>query len=389
MGEEAGLLRIVERIYESTAGPPALADLAPEIAREFHSDGTLLYTVLKPGAVNKDLLSATGDFDDWAHASYTNYYREIDELSRRAVRKALPLVTIGHELLDERDFLRSEVYADYFRKIGLCHMLAGIFPIQGDLLGVVSIYRPERADDFDERDRRRLTMLVPHIQRAVQIRHRLSVSEQDRALTLEVLDRLALGAIIVDGDGRVIFANNVAEQVIRFGQGIGLSQGCIQVRGHERGARLDQAIRAAAAATGAVGLSSGGLVAVQRPGGAHLTLLVSPFRPMTLGCGPQIQTALVMFSDPDTQTHIPENILARVLGLANAEARLLAALVAGQTMQDYADAAGITMNTAKTQLRQIFLKTGHNRQTDVIRAVLADPVMKLASAQDNSPLSAA
>jgi len=70
-----------------------------------------------------------------------------------------------------------------------------------------------------------------------------------------------------------------------------------------------------------------------------------------------------------------------VLGLAHAEARLLAALVAGQTMQDYADTAGITMNTAKTQLRQIFLKTGHNRQADVIRAVLADPMMKLASVQ--------
>jgi DNA-binding CsgD family transcriptional regulator/PAS domain-containing protein len=382
MGDETGLLKIVGRIYDSTAGAPALAELAPEIAHEFKSDGTLLYTVLRPGAVNKDLLSATGDFDEWAHASYTNYYREIDELSRRGVRKALPLVAIGHELLDERDFLRSEVYADYFRKIGFYHLLAGIFPIQGDLLGVVSIYRPETRDDYNEQDRRRLTLLIPHIQRAVQIRHRLSVSEQDRALTLEVLDRLALGAIIVDADGRVIFANGVADQVLKFGQGIGLSQNCLQARGLERGASLQKAIRDAAASTGVMGLSAGGLVAIQRPGGAHLTLLVSAFRPMTFGCGPQIPTALVMFSDPSSQTHIPEDILARVLGLANAEAKLLAALVAGQTMQDYADMAGVTMNTVKTQLRQIFLKTGHNRQTDVIRAVLADPVMKLASAQD-------
>jgi DNA-binding CsgD family transcriptional regulator len=386
MGEEAGLLRIIERIYEATAGSAEMTDLAPDIAREFNSDGTLLYTVLKPGAVNKDLLSAAGDFDDSAHTTYTNYYREIDELSRRAVRKALPLVTIGHELLEPGDFKKTEVYNDWFKKVGFYHSLAGIFPVQGELLGVVSIFRPHAGDEFTEEDRERLRLLMPHIQRAVQIRHRLSVSEQDRALTLEVLDRLALGAIIVDEDARVVFANSVAERVLRVGQGLSLTQGFLQVRGQERGARLDKVIRDATLSTSDLGLSPGGLVAVRRPGGAHLTLLVTPFRSMTFSCGPARPTALVMFSDPDTHTHIPEHILARVLGLAHAEARLLAALVAGQTMQDYVDTAGITMNTAKTQLRQIFLKTGHNRQADVIRAVLADPMMKLASVQSDGEL---
>ena len=46
-------------------------------------------------------------------------------------------------------------------------------------------------------------------------------------------------------------------------------------------------------------------------------------------------------------------------------------------MADYADTAGISMNTAKTQMRQIFLKTGVNRQADLIRAVAANPLIKL------------
>ena len=60
-----------------------------------------------------------------------------------------------------------------------------------------------------------------------------------------------------------------------------------------------------------------------------------------------------------------------------AQARLVAALVAGETMADYAGAAGISMNTAKTRMRQIFLKTGVNRQADLIRAVAANPLVKL------------
>jgi hypothetical protein len=33
-------------------------------------------------------------------------------------------------------------------------------------------------------------------------------------------------------------------------------------------------------------------------------------------------------------------------------------------------------------LRQIFFKTGHNRQADLIRTALADPLFKLAGARD-------
>jgi hypothetical protein len=43
------------------------------------------------------------------------------------------------------------------------------------------------------------------------------------------------------------------------------------------------------------------------------------------------------------------------------------------------------MNTAKTQMRQIFYKTGHNRQADVIRAVLANPLMRFANQPDAPP----
>ena len=75
------------------------------------------------------------------------------------------------------------------------------------------------------------------------------------------------------------------------------------------------------------------------------------------------------------------SVLAQMFGLAPAEARLVSALIAGQTMADYAGAAGISTNTAKTQMRQVFHKTGFNRQTDVIRAALANPLIKLASAE--------
>jgi DNA-binding CsgD family transcriptional regulator len=47
-------------------------------------------------------------------------------------------------------------------------------------------------------------------------------------------------------------------------------------------------------------------------------------------------------------------------------------------LSEYAQAAGISINTAKTQMRQVFQRTGHDRQVDLIRAIAANPVLKLA-----------
>jgi DNA-binding CsgD family transcriptional regulator len=46
-------------------------------------------------------------------------------------------------------------------------------------------------------------------------------------------------------------------------------------------------------------------------------------------------------------------------------------------LQDYAGQNGISPHTAKTHLKQIFQKTGHGRQTDLLRDIMANPVLRI------------
>jgi len=71
--------------------------------------------------------------------------------------------------------------------------------------------------------------------------------------------------------------------------------------------------------------------------------------------------------------------LIEFYGLTPAEARLMAALVDGERLEDYADRQGISVNTARTQSKQIFAKTGHGRQADLIREVLANPALRVTT----------
>jgi DNA-binding CsgD family transcriptional regulator len=384
MADDVNLLRIIGQIYDAAADPSAFGGLSKEIAREFACDTSLLYVVQNPKAKSTDLLlSATDNFDDWAHSSYTGYYRQRDVWGAGVLKVAAGRpghgVFHGQKLLDTNTLLRSEIYSDWYRKVGIFHTFLGLFPISNDL-GIVTINRPAAAKAFDQRDEARLGVLVPHLQRAVQIHQRLSIAEQQRALTFEMLERLTLGIFVLGADARVIFANAIAQRNLQPGASLQLRRGCLRLRHPAQQGRFEKAVHDAALTSVGQGTSAGGFVAVRRPEGPPLSLLISPYRVSLAGRAHPRPSALLIFADPDTSTRAPEQILAQMFGLAPAEARLVSALVAGQTMADYADGIGISTNTVKTQMRQIFYKTGCNRQTDVIRAALANPLIKLASA---------
>jgi DNA-binding CsgD family transcriptional regulator len=58
------------------------------------------------------------------------------------------------------------------------------------------------------------------------------------------------------------------------------------------------------------------------------------------------------------------------LSLTPAETRLAIALFKGQSVEAYAKEVGISINTARWYVKQIYAKTGVKRQTDLIRLLL-------------------
>ncbi len=66
----------------------------------------------------------------------------------------------------------------------------------------------------------------------------------------------------------------------------------------------------------------------------------------------------------------PEALRQR-LGLTATESELAAALVAGESLSDYAARRSVAVQTARNQLQSIFQKTGVNRQADLVRLLLS------------------
>jgi DNA-binding CsgD family transcriptional regulator len=66
----------------------------------------------------------------------------------------------------------------------------------------------------------------------------------------------------------------------------------------------------------------------------------------------------------------PDAVLRSAFGLTRAEARLAMHLAAGQSLASAADAFGVRMTTLRSQLAQVYSKTGTGRQCELVSLIL-------------------
>jgi DNA-binding CsgD family transcriptional regulator len=367
---------VIEGLYDAALDPTEWPRVAQMFARAFGAESSAIFQLnLAQGSA--DILGVTENFDGKAISDYEAYYHQKDLVAIRMAQSATGRAMLSTELVREAEFLDSEIFVDFARpmRLGFFWAVGGVIEVEQHVKGAIGIHRPRDTRAFEAEDKRHLALLLPHLSRAMLLQRRLQGLTQDNRIVLDALEKLSVGMIAVDAQATVLFANPTAERLLRAGLGLTCRLGCLGASDPTKDGELRHLIRQAGLA--ALGRSSetGGVIALVRPKGRPLSLLVCPLRPHALNLG--APAALLIFSDPDAGPSTSAQALIELYGLTPAEARLMAALVDGERLEDYADRQGISVNTARTQSKQIFAKTGHGRQADLIREVLANPALRI------------
>jgi DNA-binding CsgD family transcriptional regulator len=378
VSSERELIDLVGQLYEAAADPDSAVNLSSLMAPYFGTASSIIHTCTQSSLEMRSIISATDNLDTWAWQAYADHYHDRNVWFQRGIRKGPSVVVICQELVSDCELLRSEWY-DYCQKIDWFHCLGIGVSIAPDLVGGIGFHRPRASKPFDEYDRRKAQTVLPHIERALQIQHRVSALTQERRIAFEVLDGLAIGLLLVTADARLLFANRVAERALRDGDALSVANSRVRVQDVRQRHRFERLLGEAAQTSAGRGTQAGGVLSLATVAGDRMFLLVSPFRSRHLGLGPPLPAAVIIFSDPQISAGKPEKALQALFGLTGAETRLLMALLDGQGLAEYARTAGLSINTVKTQMRQVFDKTGHDRQIDLMRTVAANPIVRLAS----------
>lgn len=127
---------------------------------------------------NRDLVPASVGLD-FAHLrDYERYYWSRNIYLQRGRSLLQEGNVYPHEAYcDDSEILRSEYYNDFQRRLGLFRVLVGVLSTTNGHYRMLTVNRSRSNDAFSQQDVEVLKFLLPHLQRASAIRHRLSVTE--------------------------------------------------------------------------------------------------------------------------------------------------------------------------------------------------------------------
>lgn len=235
----------------------------------------------------------------------------------------------------------------------------------------IGVHRSFQAKPFSETDLNTLQLLYPHLKRALRI-HKEFHKLRSRQQTLQAaLGRLTLGLILLRQDGSLSYCNPVAEALLKQHQGLKLtSQHQLQAHFPKENQKL-QAMISQLAQLDPQEISTRNLaLGLHHPDREHpinimLTTLHDPLQANHAG------SIALYLSDPDASLNCSADTLHALYELTPAEAGVAIALANGQSPAQISSANGVSIETVRTQLKNIYTKMGVNKQQDVIRLLLA------------------
>ncbi|MCW8908214.1 MAG: hypothetical protein OQL28_13255 [Sedimenticola sp.] len=239
------------------------------------------------------------------------------------------------------------------------------------------LYRPRPMGAFSDHDVARFRWISGHLANAVRVARRLSEQESAVENLLGVVDQMALGVLFLDREGKVIQANQYAQDLLDRRDGLVL-RGTRLVASH-RGddGRLRGAIRCALAVQYGGNGPEAHLVSLRRSGSKQpLCAIAIPLSSRI--AGPFLvekAVAALIVNDPESGAVISTDWLQQRFQLTPAEARLAQDLSLGSNLRQAADKACITYETARWYMKCIFRKTGVERQAELIRLLLSEQML--------------
>jgi DNA-binding CsgD family transcriptional regulator len=205
---------------------------------------------------------------------------------------------------------------------------------------------------------RELNELRPHLARTAVLSARLQLARV--RITGQTLAAIALPALVLDGGGKVLAANDLIEAMTGYVRWRAFGRVSFNDR------RAEKLLREAVE-TGRLETAPGILSFPVRDTDsasvsvAHLIPIRRSARDVFALCS--VILILTPVALPDGP---PVALIRSLFDLTAAEARVARALAAGQTVEAIAATRGVSLNTIRTHVRGVLEKTGFNRQAEVV-----------------------
>jgi DNA-binding CsgD family transcriptional regulator len=364
--KEGGL---VEALYDAALGRQSWDDCGRQLVDTLGGK-TLILSTHDSRHTTADVVVTLG-MNAQVTQEYAQFARHdvwaLGALERGAIGKAVT----SPDVVEDRVLLQSYIYNEYMRRsrVDIRYLAGAMLPLHGGRHAAVGIHRPHDANDFTPGEIGLLGRILPHLQRALEVRQRLQPVERPVAAAWHVLDRLNFGVILMNAAGRLLHANAAGEAILRAGDGLMRTPDGLRACNKDDDRRLQQLVGRLRHGLGTIH-SSGGHVSIRRRSGRQAyAVMLAPVPAGLVGTDRTAPAFMMFVSDPGAKIVSDLAALADLFGFPPAEARLVLALLSGTPLPKFAQQAGISYNTARTQLARAMARTESRSQLDLVLLV--------------------
>lgn len=277
------------------------------------------------------------------------------------------------DIYADAELARSDFYAEWMKPQELAPegpLAITITARSGRPTGELMLFRRMGGRPIDASDVALCETLAPHLRRARYLSRRFGSVVRERLAFTEVINRLPVGIVLINRRGVPVITNRCADSILGQRDGLKLAAGGLRAANRRDDAVLQQLL-ADAIDAGPSGGYANRVMAVSRPSGKRSFPVIAASLAESLpGEAAEDAVACALIGDPETGVSFSPEALRIAYSLTPAESELLGLLASGHCLSDAAKARGVSLNTVRSQLKQVFAKTDTSRQAALIRLVL-------------------
>jgi DNA-binding CsgD family transcriptional regulator/PAS domain-containing protein len=274
------------------------------------------------------------------------------------------------DLIPFGELRQTELYRQWAEPQGLVDFISAVLDRTTISSAIFGVFRHERNGLVDDRARRQMRLIAPHIRRAVLIGRMFEFKAGEVATFVDALDGLSTGMYLVDAEGRLIHANAAGRAILAAGDILRSAGGRLVASDTRVQRTLRDVFAAAGQGDAAVGIKGIAVSLTGKDGERY----VAHALPLTSGArrraGIDRAAAAALFV---RRAALVASSASQVIGetfkLTPTELRVLLAITEVGGIPEVATAFGVADTTVRTHVNRLFEKTGATRQADLVKLV--------------------
>jgi len=368
MALDERVLAVINGMYDAAVDDTRWPQALERLTEATGSQGASFW-VLDTSSEPRLPTFTTINFDSAFIARYLNEMVPLDPTVQYLV--AHPSAPIVHDglVITEREKDRHPYYDWQRRHSDIWFRLVGQACPGHRVQAGVALHRTRKAGPYEASDVDQFVVLQGHLQRALSIGSRLGSLGTMQECTTELLGRNPAAVLLLDAQKRVVYSNRRAALLNADNDGIRIGANGITLCSRADDERLQCLV--AQALSPISGAAPGGTMRAARPSGKRpYALFVSPMPTRSPALSALRPAVCLVITDPDLHPPLAAHRLRAAFQFTDAEAKLAALLVTGQSLRSAARTLGITYGTARVRLAELFAKTETRRQGELISLLL-------------------